>query len=125
MREMWTPGRQDNPISGAAPKPSVGFWSWGSRVLDGLVPELTRLRKRRNWQARKSIGWVIRPQRIGTASPQAKTPQGTERVPRYSQLEDHALNLREPAPTSWTPPTDRLYTLHPAHRKFAGDTWEL
>ena len=30
-----------------------------------------------------------------------RIPQGTERVPRYSQQrEDYALNLREPAPTS-------------------------
>jgi hypothetical protein len=49
-------------MSRAAPKPSVGLWSWGSRVLNGLGPELTKLRKRRNWQARKSIVWVIRPQ---------------------------------------------------------------
>ena len=69
------------------------------------------------WEAEGRRDRVLNtaPLRRGTATPQAKTPQGTERVPRYSQQrEDHALNLREPAPTSWTPQSDRLYTPHAA-----------
>ena len=77
-------------------------------------------------QARKLIVWVIRPQPTRNGNSQAKTSQGTERVPRYSQQrEDYALNLREPAPTSWTPQSDRLYMPHPAHRKRTGAVWEL
>ena len=113
-------------MSRAAPKPSVGLWSWGSRVLNGLGPELTKLRKRRNWQARKSIGWVIRPQPTRNGNSASEDSQGTERVPRYAQQpEDHALNRREPATTSWIHNPIALYTPHPAHRKRAGAAWEL
>ena len=96
-------------MSRAAPKPSVGLWSWGSRVLNGLGPELTKLRKRRNWQARKSIVWVIRPQSTRNGNSASENSQGTERVPKYSQQrKDHALNLRDPAAdlvdsTIWSP----------------------
>ena len=94
--KMWTPGRQNNPMSRAAPKRFVGLSSWGSRVLNGLGPELGKLRSVRT--PGQEIDRLGDPSATdGDRQLRKRRPQGTERVPRYSQRrEDYALNRARP-----------------------------
>src|SRR6476619_6041652 len=62
MREnvnAWSARQSDEPGSSEAIRRLVEL---GLASAQRTGPELTKLRKRRNWQARKSIVWVIRPQ---------------------------------------------------------------